>query len=154
MGRGRRKSSILIRQEKIQVFLNLLNITMQLIMMTRMSASMVSRSGCPWLWTDSTSWSRGSPRRQSWGSSSSTSARYKTWIVDNPPTILGQDFELDMKENWEKVTVITLDDKLDALRWDIAANICDERFNAVRQRGGRCAPKRTKNARPRGWRWI
>ena len=27
-----------------------------------------------------------------------------------------QDFELDMKENWEKVTVITLDDKLDALR--------------------------------------
>ena len=29
---------------------------------------------------------------------------------------VGQDFELDMKENWEKVTVITLDDKLDALR--------------------------------------
>ena len=24
-------------------------------------------------------------------------------------------FELDMKENWEKVTVITLDDKLEAL---------------------------------------
>ena len=30
MGKGRRKSSVLIRQEKIQVFLNLLNIKMQL----------------------------------------------------------------------------------------------------------------------------
>ena len=28
-----------------------------------------------------------------------------------------QDFELDMKANWEKVTVITIDDKLDALKW-------------------------------------
>ena len=27
-----------------------------------------------------------------------------------------QDFELDMKANWEKVTVITIDDKLDALK--------------------------------------
>ena len=30
--------------------------------------------------------------------------------------MLMKGFQLDMKENWEKVTMITIDDKLEALR--------------------------------------
>ena len=39
-------------------------------------------------------------------------ARYFSLIQE----VFSQGFQLDMKENWEKVTMITIDDKLEALR--------------------------------------
>ena len=45
------------------------------------------------------------------------------------------DFELDMKENWEKVTVITLDDKLEALCETERGALCSQTYKKCAAKG-------------------
>ena len=44
-------------------------------------------------------------------------------------------FQLDMKENWEKVTMITIDDKLEALSETERGSLCSSTYQRLREKG-------------------
>ena len=158
MGKGRRKSSVLIRQEKIQVFLNLLNIKMQL-------RYLLKWLGCQHQWAQDPAFNdcgQTQPADQE-GHREDRAGRVpyrhlpgiQTWIIVDILLFLVRILNLTWKrtgKRWQS--------SLWMINWTLwgkilyTANIWERYNNAVRQRGGRCAPRRTKNAQPRGWRWI
>ena len=62
-------------------------------------------------------------------------------------TVICKDFEFDMKDNWENVTVITIDDKLEALKYGYFKKIHNLKrcFLEKKQKGANFVAHRTQD---------